>query len=73
MKTKPAYLVIDTMSRKGPTIRRATQLWPNLEGGEICVRVSLEIPDDLLPNVQRIVVQDPDAIVIGVEPEPIET
>lgn len=72
MKTRPAYLVIDTLAAKGPVIRRATQLWPTLEGGEIAVRVRLEIPDGVMEHVTTIQIEAPDAIVLAVEPEALE-
>lgn len=68
MRTKPAYLIIDS-DRK--TIVRSTQRWPTLYPGEIVVRVRLEIPDHLIPQVQEITVDDIDAMV-RVEPVPIE-
>lgn len=65
MKTKPFYLVINTDSR---TVVRTRQSWPQLEPGEIIVRLVLEVPDELIPKAVEIVIEDIDAIGVAVEP-----
>lgn len=73
MKTQPAYLIVDADPDRGRArIVRVTQRWPQLYPGEIIVRISLEIPDDLLPNVQEIEITDPDYVAIAVEGEALE-
>lgn len=71
MKTKAAYLVIDTQ-RRIPTIVRTTQLWPALQAGEIVVRVALEVSDAAIPQAQVVVVDDPGAIVVTALPVAVE-
>ena len=71
MKTKPVYLVIDTRAAR-PAVVRSRQSWPQLEPGEIVVRLALVIPDDLLPNVQEIVLENIEAMGLAIEEEPIE-
>lgn len=66
MKTAPAYLVIDTQGRR-PTISHVRARWPSLYSGQIVVRLSLEIPDALLPQLQQIKLEDPEAMAIAVE------
>lgn len=68
MKTRPSYLVIDSDRR---VIVRTTQRWPTLYPGEIVVRIALEIPEDLIPQVQTFTVEQLDAMVY-VEPEEVE-
>lgn len=70
MKTRPAYIVIDTNGRQ-PTIVRSRQSWPALDPGEIVVRLSLEIPDELIPQVQEFTIEDLEAMV-AVAPEVVE-
>lgn len=71
MKTRPFYLVIDT-NQPRPAVVRSRQSWPQLEPGEIVVRMTLEIPDSAMPNIQEIVIDDVDSMRYAVEPEPIE-
>jgi hypothetical protein len=59
MRTKPAYLVIDTYGRT-PTISHVRASWPRLEQGQIVIRVAIELPDSLLPQVQTISVERED-------------
>lgn len=70
MKTRPAFLVIDTNGLR-PTIARVRQSWPPLEPGEIVVRVTIEIPDDLRPKLHEVVIDNPAMAAIGVEPEEV--
>ena len=71
MRTRPAYLVIDADRAR---IVRSTQRWPTLYEGEFAVRIRLEIPEALVPNVvYDIEVDEPDAIGIAVEAVAIET
>ena len=73
MKTKPAYLVIDTHRHGAPAIVRVTQRWPTLFGGEIAVRLSLEVPDEVMPSVTYwTTIGDPTAIIVSAEPIPVE-
>lgn len=71
MKTKPSYYVIRTDGRV-PAVVRVTQTWPALSPGEIVLRLALDIPDSLVPQIQEIVLDDPDSMGIAVEPMPIE-
>lgn len=69
MRTKPAYLIIDVDRQ---AVVRSTQRWPTLYGGEIAVRVRLEVPDDLIPSgVYDIEIDDPDAIAVDATAVPI--
>lgn len=67
MKTKPFYLVVDITGRQ-PRADRVRASWPSLEPGEIVVRLMLEIPDSVLPNVQEIQIDDLEALGVAVEP-----
>ena len=73
MRTRPAYLVIDADRAR---IVRSTQRWPTLYEGEFAVRIRLEIPETLIPNVVHDVsAEDPDAIydvVAEAVPVPVE-
>jgi len=66
MKTKPFYLVIDTAGRI-PRADRVRASWPQLEPGEVLVRIALEIPDNIVPQIQEIEIDDLEALGIGVE------
>jgi hypothetical protein len=70
MKTRPAYLVIDTNGRQ-PTIVRTRQSWPSLDPGEIAVRIALEFPDELLPQIQEFTVDELDSF-FTIKSEPVE-
>lgn len=60
MRTRPAYLVIDADRAR---IVRSTQRWPTLYEGEFAVRIRLEIPEAIIPNVVHdIRAEDSDAI-----------
>ena len=60
MRTRPAYLVIDADRAR---IVRSTQRWPTLYEGEFAIRIRLEIPEALIPNVvHNVSAEDPDAI-----------
>jgi hypothetical protein len=53
MRTRPAYLIIDTYGR--PRIVRVSQGWPRLNPSEVAVRVTVELPDGLIPDVEVVV------------------
>lgn len=67
MKTKPFYLVIDTTGRQ-PRADRVRASWPILEPGEVLVRLALEIPDEVIPQIQEIQIEDLDALGVAVDP-----
>ena len=71
MKTQPAYLVIDTFGRR-PTISHVRAKWPTLYAGQIVVRIAIEIPDALIPQIQQVVIEDLGAMTLAVEPVEIE-
>jgi hypothetical protein len=74
MKTKPAYLVVALPYHGPPRIKRVAQSWPRLEPGEVIVRVSLELPDEVFHKpVVTIPVEAEQAVTAVVEePEPGE-
>lgn len=65
MKTRPFYLVINSETRR---VVRSRTSWPQLEPGEIVVRLTLEIPESVIPQIQEIILDDVDAIGIAAEP-----
>jgi len=71
MKTQPAYIVIDTFGRR-PTISHVRARWPTLYPGQIVVRLSLEIPDALLPQLQEIELDNLDAMAVAVTATEVE-
>jgi len=71
MKTAPAYLVIDTAGRR-PNITRVRAGWPMLNPGEILVRLTLEIPDALIPQIQEIELENVEAMAVAVEATEVE-
>lgn len=71
MKTQPAYFVINTNGRR-PRVDRVRASWPSLEPGEVILRLALDIPDSLVPQLQEIVLDDPDSMGIAIEPVPLE-
>ena len=72
MKTKPAYLVIDT-DRRAPAIVRVTQRKPYLDAGEMTVRVEISIPDEAIAGAvtYQLVIDDPAAIAIPLAADPV--
>ena len=73
MRTKAAYLVIDTYGRT-PTISHVRASWPRLDPGQIVIRLAVEIPDSLLPQAQVVEIADPGdlAVVATLPVEPPE-
>jgi len=71
MRTRPAYLVIDADRAR---IVRSTQRWPTMYEGEFAVRIRLEIPESIVPNVvHNVSAEDADAIYdVVAEAVPVE-
>lgn len=64
MRTRPAYLIVDTYGR--PRIVRVSQGWPRLNPSELAVRVTVELPDGLIPEVELVVDElADDAVVVA--------
>ena len=63
MRTKAAYLVIDTYGRT-PTISHVRASWPRLDPGQIVVRVAIDIPEDALPQLQVVELEAAEAAMV---------
>ncbi len=66
MRTKAAYLVVALPRHSQiPRIRRATQSPPALDPGEACVKVALELPDDLFTMPLNTIKIEIERAVVG--------